>query len=176
PARVDPGAGDRVAVERAPVIGGRALLSAPDGERVAVDLVHVVEGLALAAVVAGRDVLARPGAEGPLPADHLHALDRPAVLDQVDLLDEEEAAVEPAVGDGALGAAGHPPGAGQAVQGAELLVVGVHVAVLRRRRCPYDGGGGRKESVDLRISPAARTRPAPPGRTAGRGRRWWRSG
>src|SRR6266498_615096 len=97
-----PTSGDGVAAraELAPVISGRALLAAPDGEGVALQLVHVVQRVALVVVVARLDVLAWRGfLELPFASDDLDALDPLPVLLEIDVLDEEERAVQPLVGD-----------------------------------------------------------------------------
>src|SRR6266511_805793 len=99
---IHPRSGDGVAAraEFAPVISGRALLAAPDGEGVALQLVHVVQRVALVVVVARLDVLAWRGfLELPFASDDLDALDPLPVLLEIDVLDEEERAVQPLVGD-----------------------------------------------------------------------------
>src|SRR5574342_748022 len=97
-AGIDPRARKRVAVgaKRAPVVGRRALLTTPNRQRVTVDLVHVVERHAIQeAVVARFDIWARRLARGVEIPDELDALDLLAILRQVDVLDQKEAAFSP---------------------------------------------------------------------------------
>src|SRR5690606_12038025 len=85
------------------------------------DLVHVVESIAVGVVEPGLDLLARLAAERPLVTDHLDATDPVAVLHQVHVLQQEEAAGQPLEPDRALGPAADPPGADHPVQLPQLL-------------------------------------------------------
>src|SRR5918994_608761 len=117
--RVVPGAAEHVPVpaKGALVVGGRAPAPEPDGQGVAFELVGVVERVARVGVEAALHVGARLAPQRPLVADDLYAL---GLRSEVDVLDEEEAALHPLVGDRPPHVPGELPGADQPIQPLEV--------------------------------------------------------
>src|ERR671911_1755456 len=88
-------------------------LPSPDREGVSLQFVDVVEGISRIAVEARLYLLTRCGTEGSCVPDDLDAFDPLAVLLEIDVLDEEEAAFHPLVGHRSLHFTRHLPRANQ---------------------------------------------------------------
>lgn len=117
-AGVCPGSGKGVAVlaERALVIGRGTDRPGPDREGVAVQFIHVVERLARATVVARPNLSAGSLSKGLQVPYYFYACILPLLMLKIDVLDEEEAAFHPLVGNRPLRFSRYLPGAHQPVQ------------------------------------------------------------